>query len=117
MVSTVVSNMPHTTEIRLAKSAYKKFTNYQSGPLFKMLTDMKLKDKVTNKQDKQKSESYYYETIYLGIWFSGVNGIFKTHVKKTIKKAKKLKGVIKNVTADTYQRAGVVTKLWETGYT
>ena len=54
------------------------------------------------------------EYKYLGIWFSGVNGIFKTHVKKTIKKAKKLKGVIKNVTADTYQRAGVVTKLWET---
>ena len=53
------------------------------------------------------------EYKYLGIWFSGVNGIFKTHVKKTIKKAKKLKGVIKNVTADTYQRAGVVTKLWE----
>ena len=31
-----------------------------------------------------------------------------------LKKAKKLKGVIKNVTADTYQRAGVATKLWET---
>ena len=35
-------------------------------------------------------------------------------MKKAIKKAKKLEGVIKNVTADTYQRAGVVTKLWET---
>ena len=54
------------------------------------------------------------EYKYLGIWFSGINGIFKTHVKKAIKKAKKLKGVIKNVTADTYQRAGVATKLWET---
>ena len=31
-----------------------------------------------------------------------------------ITKAKKLKGVIKNVTADTYKRAGVATKLWET---
>ena len=49
----------------------------------------------------------------LGIWFSGINGIFKTHVKKPIKKAKKLKGVIKSVTANTYQRAGVATKLWD----
>ena len=37
--------------------------------------------------------------------------MFKTHVGKAIKKAKRLKGVIRNVMADTYQRAGVVTKL------
>ena len=54
------------------------------------------------------------EYKYLGIWFSGIKGIFKTHVKKAIKKAKALKWVIKNVTADSYQRAGVATKLWET---
>ena len=35
------------------------------------------------------------EYKYLGIWVSGVNGIFKMHVKKAIKKAKKLKRVIK----------------------
>ena len=32
------------------------------------------------------------EYKYLGIWFSGIIGIFKTYVKKAIKKAKKLKG-------------------------
>ena len=72
------------------------------------------------------------ECKYLGIRFSGIRapsghctynvrtlyvqcplGMFKTHVKNAIKKAKRLKGVIKNVTADTYQWAGVVTKLWE----
>ena len=53
------------------------------------------------------------EYKYLGIWFSGVKGMFKMHVKNVIKKANRIKGVIKNVTSDTYQRAGVVTKLWE----
>ena len=56
------------------------------------------------------------EYKYLGIWFSGIHGMFKTHVKNAIEKAKRLKGVIKNVTADTCQGAGVATKLWETGY-
>ena len=54
------------------------------------------------------------EYRYLGIWFSRIKGMFKTHVGNAIKKAKRLKGVITKVTADTYQRAGVVTKLWET---
>ena len=49
------------------------------------------------------------EYKYLGIWFSGIKGMFKTHVKNAMKKAKRLKGVIKNVTEDTFQRAGVVT--------
>ena len=50
------------------------------------------------------------EYKYLGIWFSGIKRMFRTHVGNAIKKAKRLK----NVTADTYQRAGVVRKLWET---
>ena len=33
----------------------------------------------------------------LRIWFSGITGMFKTHVGNAIKKAKRLKGVIRNV--------------------
>ena len=40
--------------------------------------------------------------------------MFETHVGNAIKKAKRLKEVIENVTADTYLRAGVGTELWET---
>ena len=39
--------------------------------------------------------------------------MFKTLVNNANKKAKILKGVIKNITADTYQRAGETIKLWE----
>ena len=35
------------------------------------------------------------EYKYLGIWFSGVKGMFKKHIKNAIKKAKRLKGVKK----------------------
>ena len=48
--------------------------------------------------DKKKQEEYKY----LGICFSGIKRMFKIHVGNAIKKAKRLKGVIKNVTADTY---------------
>ena len=53
------------------------------------------------------------EYNYLVIWFSGIKGYVKTHVKNAIRKAKRLKGMIKNATTDTYLRAGLVTKLWE----
>ena len=35
------------------------------------------------------------KNTYLGIWFSGVKGMFNTHVENAIKKAKQLKGVIR----------------------
>ena len=35
------------------------------------------------------------EYKYLRIWFSGIKGMCKTHVGNAIKKAKRLKGVIK----------------------
>ena len=36
------------------------------------------------------------KNTYLGILFSGVKGMFNTHVEDAIKKAKRLKGVIRN---------------------
>ena len=44
------------------------------------------------------------ENKYLGIWFSGAKGMFKTNVENAIKKAKRKE------TPDPYQTVGVATK-------
>ena len=43
--------------------------------------------------------------LFLGIWFLGAKGMFKTNVENAIKKAKRQE------TPDPYQTAGVATKL------
>ena len=53
------------------------------------------------------------EYKYLGLLFTGTKAMFKGHIKKVIARAKRLKGVIFNVTTGACNRAEIVKKLWE----